>query len=126
MKKELQISGHNYDIYSIVLDDGANPAIEFFSQLKQDDESSFKSLINVLKMHADSGPLRNIEKSRPIKGYKDLFEFKSRQGARLPYFYLKGKITIITHGFKKGAPANQEFKWAAKIMAQYLKEYGNG
>jgi hypothetical protein len=126
MKIELQYRGQKFDIYAIVLNDGSCPAIEFLEQLKQNDIASHKSIINIFKRHAEAGPILNIIKSRQIGGHPNLFEFKSKQGARLIYFYLPGRKTVMTHGFKKGARAEQEYDKAEKMRTEYLKEVNNG
>lgn len=126
MNIELKYRGLKFDIYVIVLNDGSRPAIDFLEQLKQDDFASFKSLVSVYTMHADHGPLLNETKSRLIKGYDNLYEFKTKQGARLTYFYMHGGKTIITHGFQKGAPAKAEFKKARLIKDLYIEEVKHG
>jgi hypothetical protein len=128
MRIELFYKGQKFDIYVIVTNDGERPAIDFLAQLKQANTTSHKTIINVLLRHAEHGPILNEEKSRPIKGkkYDGLYEFKSKQGARLLYFYLKGKITVLTSGFQKGAPANIEYKKARTMRDQIMKEGNNG
>jgi hypothetical protein len=71
------------------------------------------------------GNFRNIRKSRPIKGYPGLFEFKTNQGDRLVYFYILGARTIITQGFHKGTPADIEYKKAYSIRERCIKEFEN-
>ncbi len=62
----------------------------------QMNESSRKSLTAILKRHKDHGPVRNKEKSRPL--WHKIYEFKTRQGDRMYYFYDIGRLTILTHG----------------------------
>jgi hypothetical protein len=126
MKIQLQHHGQKFDIFVIVLDDESRPAIDFLEQLKRDDFTSFKHLVRVYTTHAEIGPLIDPKKSRAIEGWDDLYEFKSPQGARLLYFYLRDRKTVITHGFKKGAPAKNEFNRACRIRDQYLREVDNG
>ena len=74
-------------------------------------------------MHANNGPLTNIQKSRRLRDTDGIFEFKNRQGARVLYFYpgdMRG-ITILTHGFKKGANLNTEIRRAERIQTEYYK-----
>jgi hypothetical protein len=125
MRIELQYKGQKFYVYTIVLNDDSCPTVDFLEELKQDDLASHKSLVNVYTTHADHGPLLNIKKSRPIEDEKNLFEFKTKQGARLLYFYLAGKITVITHGFKKGAPVKQEYQRAKNLRDEYLREIKN-
>ena len=69
------------------------PAEEFITQMN---ESSKKSLTAILKRHKDHGPILNEEKSRLL--WQDIYEFKTRQGDRMYYFYDIGRLTILTHG----------------------------
>ncbi len=102
-----------------MLDDGTCPAADYLEHLRHHDQASWKSMVSVLKAHADFGPLFNPEKSRPIKGFEGLLEFKSRQGDRMLYFH-EGRMTILTHGFHKGSPAAVEYQRAKNRMADYL------
>ncbi len=69
------------------------PAEEFITQMN---ESSRNSLTAILKRHKDHGPILNKEKSRLL--WQDIYEFKTRQGDRMYYFYDIGRLTILTHG----------------------------
>jgi hypothetical protein len=119
----LQYAGKVFRVYSIVYEDGSCPVLSFLNQLKHSNNPSHKSLINVITRHADYGQLFNERKSRHIRG--NLYEFKSRQGDRLLYFYMPGEKTIITHGFHKGVPAEREFRQSEKIREKYLSEVKN-
>lgn len=126
MKLKLQYQGQKFGIYAIVLNNGICPAEEFIAEVSRKNPASNRSLADVVKRHADSGQIRNERKSRAIKGRQGLFEFKSRQGDRLLYFYLPGWKTVFTHGFHKGAPEKAEYSRAQTIKDQYLSEVGNG
>lgn len=126
MRLQLHYRGRRFQIYALVLDNGSCPAVEYLEQLKRNNFASFKSLANIYKRHAENGPILNKEKSRDIKGYKDILEFKSRQGDRLLYFYSKGQRTVLTNGFHKGTPAKAEYEKAEKIREQYIREVENG
>jgi hypothetical protein len=122
MKIVLQYKGQKFSLYAIVCNDGSCPSVEFLDELKKNDPSSHKSIVNIYLRHADFGQILNIEKSRPINGRENLFEFKSKQGARLLYFYLPGRRTVFTHGFYKGDPNEPEYDKAEKMRNQYIKE----
>lgn len=51
-----------------------------------------------------------------------IFEFKSRQGDRILFFYPADQrgVTILTHGFRKGARLNIEIERAINYRAEYL------
>lgn len=115
-------NGSKFRIFAIVLDDGTCPTEEFLESLKNTDSSSFKSLINLFNRHADYGPILDIEKSRPIETEENLFEFKTRRGARLMYFYCPGGNTIITHGFKKGDPPRPQYNRAINLRERICSQ----
>jgi len=114
-------SGSVFSIYAIVLDDDSCPADDFIKQLKHQDSASHKSLVNILTRHADHGEIRNKRKSRVIEDRENLLEFKTHQGDRLVYFYLPGRMTILTHGFHKGVPASAEYYRAEAMRDQYSR-----
>jgi len=121
MRLQLVKSGSTLSIYAVVLDNGTCPAEDFLELLRQRDKASLESLVNLLTRHAEHGPIRNEKKSRAIKGKENLWEFKTRQGDRIPFFYLAGGKTVLTHGFHKGAPARTEYRKAEAIRDRYLQ-----
>ena len=125
MKLALQYEGKKFDIYAIVCDDGSCPAVDFLEQVKQNNPASHRSLVNVFKRHVECGPIINEEKSRHIEERGNLWEFKSRQGDRLLYFYLPGRTTVLVHGFHKGVPAKTEYAKAERMRDQYFRRAGN-
>ncbi len=116
----LQYLGERFNIYAIIDDDGSCPTVDFLEQVKQNDPTSHKSLVNIYTRHADHGPIKNIRKSRYVKGRRNrnLLEFKSNQGDRIIYFYLPDGKTVLTHGFHKGTPAEVEYRKAERIRDQ--------
>ncbi len=126
MRLSLQYEGIAFSVYAIELDNGRCPAVDYLEQLKKRNPASHRSMVAVLMAHADHGPLLNRERSRKIVGYVDLWEFKSRQGDRLVYFYLPGRRTVLACGFHKGAPADSEFVKALKMRQDLMREGGNG
>ena len=126
MRLKLQRQGRKFAIYAVLLDNSKCPAFDFLEEAKRNNPASHKSLVNILKRHADFGQIGNERKSRVLEGYRGLLEFKSRQGDRLLYFYLPDWKTILTHGFHKGAPEKAEYDRARAIKDQYLREEGNG
>lgn len=125
MNLRLVRDGEKFRIFAVDLGEGETsncPALEFIQGLP---EASRKSLIAVLQLHAVSGPLKNTEKSRQVKGMDELWEFKSRQGDRLLFFYPKGErgVTILTNDFHKGARVETEARRAQSIREQYYEWY---
>ena len=93
------------------------PVLEFLEQVS---DSSRKSLLAVIQRHSERGAILNIRKSRSIED--GIFEFKSRPGDRLLYFYspIERGVTIITHGFHKGARLRTEIQRAINYRTEYL------
>ena len=65
-------SGSRFAIYAVTLsnnpDQSNYPAIEFLNDLKVSEPGSYKSMLQTLILHANNGPLANIQKSRMLKG----------------------------------------------------------
>ena len=121
---ELLLEGTVFGIYALRRSrDGVDhcPALEFINRMT---ESSRKSMLGVLRRHADFGPILNEQKSRQLRD--DIYEFKSRQGDRLLWFYSPSHrgLTIITHGFHKGARLRTEIERAIALRLEYLQSLG--
>lgn len=125
MELRLLRTGSMFNVYAIVLDNGACPAADFLAQLERNMPLSLKSFTQLLTRHTYHGAVKNERKSRVIKGKENLLEFKTRQGDRLVYFYLPGRKTVLTHGFHKGADVSLEYNRAERIRDQYLREIEN-
>ena len=100
MRRVLIRGGDAFDIWAIDLgtDDAPNcPFKDFMGGLPAPVQ---KSIASVLSIHADHGPIMNEDKSRELDD--GIYEFKTRQGARILFFYSGKAITVLTHGFKKG------------------------
>ena len=122
MRRKLLIRGHRFSIYAVVFAERESyncPSEAFIEQMS---EASRKSMLNVLQQHAMGGPILNEQKSRLLKD--GIFEFKSRQGDRLLWFYSsEGRgDTVITHGFHKGARVNIEIERAKRLREIFLQE----
>lgn len=121
MELVLILEGQAFGIYALSRNRGGVrhcPAQEFMAGMS---EASEKSLIKVLQRCVASGPMFNFQKSRLLE--EGIFEFKSRQGDRLVYFYhpaRRGQI-IITHGFRKGAKLRTEIDRALALRREYLQ-----
>jgi hypothetical protein len=126
MRLKLLKAGGRFSIYAVVLDNGTCPAEVYLEQVRRRDLASHKSLVNILTRHADHGAIRNERKSRVIKGRRRLLEFKTNQGDRLLFFYLRDQKTVLTYGFHKGASESDEYDKAEAIRDQYSREEDNG
>jgi hypothetical protein len=116
------IDGAKFKICAIDISDDPNnkvcPTEDFMKQMS---ESSKKSLAAILIRHKDHGPILNQEKSRFL--YQDIYEFKTRQGDRIYYFFDSDRLTILTHGSSKpkGKQLSAEVSRAVDLKDRYLK-----
>ncbi len=119
MRLELVTQGRRYSIWAIVRteDPPDCPAIEFLGSLG---EASRKKVANVLRLHAEEGPIKNEQKSRFLED--GIYEFKTTAGVRLLYFFTSGQRTILTHGFKKGSKLTMEVRRAKRLRREWMKQ----
>jgi hypothetical protein len=119
------MEGARFRILAIDISDDPSgkicPAEEFIVNMS---ESSKKSLTAILKRHKDHGPILNKEKSRLL--WDDIYEFKTRQGDRLYYFYDTDRLTILTHGSikPKGQQLSAEVSRAVSLKNLYFNLKG--
>ena len=118
--------GERFRIEAIDLSDerpeGGCPARDFLAKLVGPPQ---KRLTGLLARHANGGPLLNEQQSREIKD--GIYEFKTIQGARLLYFYPgTQRLTILTHGFMKGAKLPAEVARAKRYRERYLAAFPIG
>jgi hypothetical protein len=115
------MEGTKFKIWAVDISDNPSikdcPAEDFILQMG---ETSRKSLVATLKRHKDHGPVLNEEKSRYL--YQDIYEFKTRQGDRVYYFYDINQFTILTHGSvkPKGKQLSNEVSRAVEIKDLYF------
>jgi hypothetical protein len=97
------------------------PAVEYLEALERD---ARKALTNRIQVHAARGPLKNIQQSRPLGD--GIFEFKSRLGHRMLYFYdpVERRRTLLTHGFSKGSVVNAEKATAVRMRSDWVAQQG--
>ena len=128
MKLRYQESGRKFEIVALELDNGRVPAIEYLRHLKADDQAAHRRLHTVMDMHKDDGPIYNERVSRGLEGdrYHGLYEFKTPQGARLFYFYLPGRVTVLTNGCDKTDPPQPCYEQARGYKLQVEQEIANG
>ena len=115
------VEGASFSVYALSWARGGSdhcPALEFIDGMSV---ASRKSMLGVLRHHAETGPIPNTGKSRLLE--EGVFEFKSRQGDRLLYFYhpRRRRLTIVTHGFRKGARLRTEIERSLTLRSEYLR-----
>ena len=117
------VEGTAFQVYAVSwIHNGVEqcPALQFLEEIS---EPSRKSLLALIKQHAERGPIQNIQRSRALGN--GIFEFKSRQGDRILFFYPEGQrgVTILTHGFRKGVRLRTEIERAVNFRTEYLDSF---
>lgn len=123
MDRHLLLVGLAYQVFAVSWSRAGIdhcPTLEFLEEIS---ESSRKSLLSIIQQHADRGPILNVQRSRHLGN--GIFEFKSRQGDRILFFYPEGQrgITIVTHGFRKGARVSTEIDRASSYRTEYFDSF---
>ncbi len=123
MEIRLLTAGSAFDVYAPMRTRAGIeycPVLEFLENLT---EPSRKSILAVIQQHSARGPISNIQKSRPLGD--GIFEFKSRQGDRLLFFYspMERRQIIVTHGFRKGSRLRTEIDRAIRLRAEYMQQF---
>lgn len=123
MRLAVAYRGRSFSVYDVDLSDDParpeRPAKAFVDSLPA---LSQHSMVRVIREHGDFGPLGNKQRSR--EEGDEIYAFKNRYGARVLWFYLPGRRTVLTHGFlKKGDKLPREEKdRALTIRAAVLRE----
>jgi len=99
MMKLRQVEASVWSILAICDERGACQVQEFLHRLEIDSPTDFDQITAQLRRTAVSGPPQNDRKSRPLAD--KLFEFKTRRGIRIPYFYDEGRVIICTEAMRK-------------------------
>ena len=120
MRIVLLTEGHAFTVYAVNATRGRAEHCLTLEFLEQISEPSRKSLVALIQQHAERGPILNVRRSRPLG--EGILEFKSRQGDRILFFYPAGQrgVTILTHGFRKGARLRTEIERAIALRMEYL------
>jgi len=117
----LQFKGSKFRIYSVILDNGSCPSIEFLEDLRKNRPKSYKSMVNLYIRHANYGEIRDKKKSRSIKGFPGLYEYKTNQGDRLLYCYLVDWKIVLLCGFHKSNFFKNEYQKAKDLMDKCME-----
>lgn len=116
MRLKFLREGAKFSIWGIDLGDGTIedcPALNFISGLNKIEQGK---VLQLLKLHADHGPIMNQQKSRLLRD--GIYEFKSGR-YRILWFYMSGRRTVLTHQFEKGDSLEQEIDRAIRIRAEF-------
>jgi phage-related protein len=99
------------------------PYLDFLREAQHSVPKEWPKLVRILDQSAESGPPRDRERSKPIAGYDALFEFRTKGGLRLFWFYDDDRLVICANGFvKQGQKTPKgELKAAERWRIDYLK-----
>ena len=124
MELEMILEGASFGVYALSWQRGGFSYCQAQEFMDRMSEASEKSMLNVIRRHVAAGPVFNEQKSRLLED--GIYEFKSRQGDRLAYFYHPAQRgqTIVTHGFSKGARLRTEIDRAIALRRAYLQSIG--
>ena len=114
MKLERVAEGDRFTVFALVLDNGSCPALEFLTEVEKSNTDSFDQLVAAIERHSNHGPLKSKRHSNALDD--KVFEFKCRGIERIAYFYTPGRVTILTHGFKKPKNYSSEIRRARALM----------
>jgi len=111
---EVVFNGEHFTVKALETESGRCYFEEFYDDLE---ESEKKDVDQLIKFFSNRMQVKNTEKFRKLRD--KIFELKPHP-ARLPGFYSGKGVFIITHGFKKGEPIEQEIKKAKRLRRRYL------
>jgi hypothetical protein len=96
------------------------PYLEFQREAISRAAREWPKLVRIIDYMADAGPPRDEEKSKPLR--EGIFEFKTKGGLRLLWFYDEGCVVICVNGYiKQGQKTpNAEIDAAIQWKNNYL------
>jgi Gp49-like protein DUF891 len=77
------------------------PYFEFQQEAERRAASEWPKLVRILDYVAEAGPPRDAEKSKQLRD--GIFEFRTKGGLRLLWFYDEGRVVICVNGYIKQA-----------------------
>jgi len=95
MSKYILYEGRYYTIELAQTREGRCPGQDFLDNLT---EAERARILRIIQRLADFGKITNREQFKKIAD--DFYEFKNYQ-TRMPCYYIKNRVIIITHGFVK-------------------------
>lgn len=105
--------------------EGVSPFLTWLNKLRRNDQAKVYATIKNIEIF---GLGIAMQKEWVKKLDNDIWEIRSQFGGniqRAPFFFVKGNICIITHGFTKKTPKTpkRELATAHRIMKQYEEEH---
>jgi hypothetical protein len=75
------------------------PYLDFQEQALRQASKEWPKLVRILDYFADAGPPKDSEKSKFLRD--EIFEFRTKGGLRLLWFYDEGRVVICVNGYIK-------------------------
>lgn len=75
------------------------PFFDFQQEATRRAASEWPKLVRLLDYVANAGPPKDAEKSKPLRD--GIFEFRTKGGLRLLWFYDEGRVVICANGYIK-------------------------
>ena len=75
------------------------PYLDFLREAQHAEPREWPKLVRIIDHTADAGPPRDEEKSKPLR--EGIFEFRTKGGLRLLWFYDEGHVVIFVNGYIK-------------------------
>jgi hypothetical protein len=75
------------------------PYLDFLQAAQHSAPREWPKLVRIIDHTADAGPPRDEEKSKPLR--EGIFEFRTKGGLRLLWFYDEGRVVICVNGYIK-------------------------
>jgi len=97
------------------------PFLQFKEEATGREPREWPKLVRLMDHTADAGPPRDQEKSKPLR--EGIFEFRTKGGLRLLWFYDEGCVVICVNGYIKqgqkipNAEIDAAMEWKNKYFA---------
>ncbi len=102
------------------------PYLDFQEQALRQASKEWPKLVRIIDYTAESGPPRDEEKSKLLRD--GIFEFRTKGGLRLLWFYDEGCVVICVNGYiKQGQKTpNQQIDEAIQWKNRYFEAKQTG
>ena len=102
------------------------PFLDFQEEASSREPREWPKLVRIMDYTADAGPPRDEEKSKPLR--EGIFEFRTKGGLRLLWFYDEGRVVICVNGYiKRGQKTpNAEIDTAIQWKNNYFAAKQSG
>jgi len=102
------------------------PFLDFQEEATSREPHEWPKLVRIMDYTADAGPPKDEEKSKPLR--EGIFEFRTKGGLRLLWFYDEGRVVICVNGYiKQGQKTpRQQIDEAIQWKSRYFEAKQTG